>query len=149
MSSGRPRVIVHWLPPIVWAACVLSFSSDALSAAHTGVWLARVVAEVIGHPLPPREFNLLHFLLRKAAHLTEYGILGALLFRALRAGAPGWRWGWAAAAVVLAGCVAAADEWHQFFIPYRTGSPWDVLLDVTGAALAQFLARLRVNLFRS
>ena len=29
--------------------------------------------------------------------------------------------------------VASCDEWHQTFLPNRTGSPWDVLLDCCGA----------------
>lgn len=84
----------------------------------------------------------MHFLVRKAAHLTEYGILGTLLFRALRAEQGGWRGGWAVAAVVLAVAVAATDEWHQAFVPSRTSSPWDVLLDGVGATIAQALRRL-------
>jgi VanZ family protein len=32
-------------------------------------------------------------------------------------------------------CVAALDEWHQSFIPSRTGTVWDVALD-TAAGVA-------------
>jgi hypothetical protein len=35
--------------------------------------------------------------------------------------------------------VASCDEWHQTFLPNRTGTPWDVLLDCCGhAALQRF-----------
>jgi VanZ family protein len=35
--------------------------------------------------------------------------------------------------------VATADEYHQSFLPNRTSSPWDVLLDCTGAITLQLL----------
>ena len=61
------------------------------------------------------------------------GILGGLLFRALRGDERGWRMRWAVTAIALAACVAAADEWHQLYVPSRTGSAWDAVLDVVGA----------------
>ncbi len=43
------------------------------------------------------------------------------------------------AALGLLGCAAMAslDEWHQTYIPSRTGSAWDVLLDCCGAIVMQ------------
>lgn len=128
---------------------VLGASSDAFSSAHSGSILGAILNRLLGHPLPPRQFELLHFLIRKASHLTEYAILGALLLRALRAGASGWRWSWALGAVVLALCVAATDEWHQMFLPSRTGTGWDVVLDGVGAFLGCAVARLRSRVLSS
>ncbi|HET7711509.1 MAG TPA: VanZ family protein [Thermoanaerobaculia bacterium] len=85
----------------------------------------------------------MHFLIRKVAHLIEYGILGALLFRALRAGQSGWRLRWALAAVMLTLPVAAGDEVLQSMVIGRTGSPLDVLLDLCGAGAAQLFFRRR------
>jgi len=34
---------------------------------------------------------------------------------------------------------ASADEFHQSFLPNRTGTPWDVLLDCSGALAMQLL----------
>jgi VanZ family protein len=33
--------------------------------------------------------------------------------------------------------VASCDEWHQSYLPNRTGTPWDVLLDCCGAITLQ------------
>jgi VanZ family protein len=35
--------------------------------------------------------------------------------------------------------IASCDEFHQTFLPNRTGSPWDVLLDCCGGLLVQLL----------
>jgi VanZ family protein len=140
--TGR-AILVYWLPAALWATAVLAASSDVFSAQNSGDWIGEIILRVVGHPLPPRQFDVLHFLIRKSAHFAEYFILGALLFRAARGGRAGWRGRWAGVAVALAASVASIDEWHQLFVPSRTGSALDVILDVVGAAVAQLVARSR------
>jgi VanZ family protein len=43
---------------------------------------------------------------------------------------------------------ASADEFHQTFLPNRTGSPWDVLLDCCGALALQLLVYVFMRIFR-
>ena len=138
-------ILVYWLPAILWAAAILAASSDAFSARETGSLLESVITRLLGHPLPPHQFDLMHFVIRKGGHLTAYGILGALFFRALRGAEGWWRGRWAAGAVALAAIVATADEWHQIFVPARIGTGWDVLLDCVGATIAQGFWRLRAK----
>ena len=137
----------YWLPPLLWTCVILLASSDAFSAANSGPWLQTIVTTILGHALPAHQFDVLHFALRKASHLTEYAILGALLFRALRADGQRWNMRWSAAAVVIAAAVASVDELHQTFVPSRTGAFSDVLLDTAGATLAQILIRVAQMLF--
>jgi len=137
----------YWLPPLLWTCVILLASSDAFSAANSGPWLQTIVTTILGHALPAHQFDVLHFLLRKASHLTEYAILGALLFRALRADGQRWNVRWSAAAVTIAAAVASFDELHQTFVPSRTGAFSDVLLDTAGATLAQILIRVAQVLF--
>ena len=68
-------------------------------------------------------------ILRKLAHMTEFGVLWLLTHRAL-----GWRA--PATAAVLTIAYAASDELHQTFVFGRHGTPVDVLIDATGVALA-------------
>jgi len=68
--------------------------------------------------------------LRKLAHMAEFGLLWWLWLRAL--GQPQ-----AAAAITLA--YAVSDEFHQSFVSGRVGSPVDVLIDATGVAIAYAL----------
>jgi VanZ family protein len=131
-ARGR-LIVVYWMPAVLWAGVILGASSDLFSGAHSAGWLSKFI--------PPSVVPLVNFLLRKAAHLTEYFILGALLFRAARGEAGGWRGRWAATALLLALAVAVTDEWHQTFVPSRTASPWDVLLDMAGATLALLVGR--------
>ena len=133
------RLLRDWTPPVLWTTLILLASSDLFSAPHTGSFLESFLTSLFGRPLSPETFEMLHFLIRKCAHLTEYGILGALLFRALRSGRDDWRWSWAGSAVVIAASIASIDEWHQTFVPTRTGTPKDVLIDTIGAALAQLI----------
>jgi VanZ family protein len=77
--------------------------------------------------------------LRKLAHVTEYGVLTALWWRALRAfGVPRPL----LTAIGVALLYAASDEFHQTFVDGRTGTPVDVGIDAVGMAIAA-LAILR------
>ena len=113
-------------------------STASFSSSNTGDWLAKLINAMVGHPLAPETFLGFHFLLRKAAHVTGYGIEGALMNRAIRAERPP-RLRWAIAAVAITAVVATIDEWHQWYIPSRSGSALDVLIDTLGATLAQVL----------
>lgn len=87
--------------------------------------------------IPEPRFEFIHFLVRKAAHLTVYAALSALWFRAYRGARSGWQANWALLGLLVSMLIAIADEFHQSFVPSRTGTPWDVLLDSIGALLAQ------------
>lgn len=85
------------------------------------------------------------FPIRKAAHATEYavlGILAAMTFGAFGyAGAKRWTGSW-----ILSVLYAVSDEFHQLFVPGRSGQLRDVCIDSIGAAfgilLMYFLLRL-------
>lgn len=79
-------------------------------------------------------------ILRKLAHMAEYGVLFLLWLRAL-AGAGGSRSPVIAAAITIA--YAASDEWHQSFVPTRHGTATDVLIDAGGVLIAYALWRQR------
>ena len=83
----------------------------------------------------------------KPWHLLAYLGLGVLVLRAVVGGLPAWI-GRRAAAVAIAIAVgyAVTDELHQMFVPKRTGSPYDSLLDTFGAAVGALLfARARAS----
>jgi hypothetical protein len=117
-------VVKAWLPVVLWAAVILLASDDSFSDEHSREWLEIVLGEGV-----PEIWN---FAVRKLAHVVEYAILAALAWRAARR---------ATVAIAVAAIVAIADETLQSFSMSRSGSPWDVLLDLTGAVLALALLR--------
>ena len=133
--------LVTWIPALIWTALVLGFSSSDFSAENTGSLLAPLLIWLFPS-LTPDQIGAIHVLLRKMAHVTEYGVLAMLWFRALTRGA-GFRVP-TGCLLALAISVAAAmvDESHQATIPSRTGSAADVLLDSIGAAAALIPASL-------
>jgi VanZ family protein len=113
---------------------VWTLSSDAFASPSTSRVLEPLVRWL--WPNVPAELLLrLHHLVRKAAHLTEYAVLGVLALRALRVGSLRPVLHSAALALAFAVAVAAADEARQSRSRARTGAVSDVALDATGAAL--------------
>ena len=142
-SAAPRRPWSQWIPASIWLGIICFESTDLLSSAHTGSILYSVLTYFFGH-VNPLAFVVWHHLLRKAGHVAGYAILSWLLFRAWRATLPlphalNWSLAWARISFLMTALVATLDEWHQTFIPSRTGNLRDVLLDSTAALGAQFL----------
>ena len=118
MSAAEPiigcrvsleRFLKLWGPVILWAAVIFGLSSVPSLSSGLGTW-----DEV----------------LRKCAHVTEYAILGFLLFRAIGREVP---------ALLVGIAYAATDELHQHFVRGRHASPVDVLIDTVGLLIGTIL----------
>jgi VanZ family protein len=108
------RLASAWIPVVLWAAVIFTFSSIPNLSSGLGTW---------------------DLVLRKLAHTTEYAILGALLLRAIGRDLPAF-----AAGVAY----AATDEFHQHFVRGRHASPVDVAIDAVGVLIGILaLHRLR------
>jgi VanZ family protein len=130
------RRLAPWLPAIAWAILITGASTDFLSANHTSRYILPTLHWLLPHA-SAETLDRLHSLIRKTAHFTEYFVFGFLLLRAIRGQDRGWRTRWAIVALAIAAGYSALDEFHQWFVPSRTASPWDSLLDTSGAAIAQ------------
>jgi len=150
--EGRPGTFIRaWLPAFFWL-CVIAFeSTDLLSAAHTSRILFPFFHHFFGMTL--EQFAPINFALRKTGHVFGYGFLSLLLYRGWRytiplAENPGWAMVWSRVALLSTAFVATLDEWHQSFLPSRTGTFHDVVLDTAAGVAAQlglylFLTRRR------
>jgi VanZ family protein len=118
---------------------MFTLSTDTFSSQHTGGIILVALRLVLPHA-HPETLDLIHLLIRKTAHITEYFVFSLLLLQAIRGIESGWKLRWAILALLIASSYAALDEFHQSFVPSRTASPRDVLLDATGATLAQIVA---------
>lgn len=117
-------------------AAIFFFSTDNFSGEKTGGLLFRIFHAFI-HGLTEAGFKPWHFLIRKAAHFTEYAILTLLLFRAFRAGVVvQWQWRWVLKTLLVVIVYALFDEYHQTWTASRVGSIYDSLVDTAGAVAA-------------
>jgi VanZ family protein len=137
-----------WLPVLIGTALIAMSSSPLFSSQDTSGPFRWVYEALFGH-VPDDRWRFIHFVIRKSMHFFGYGVFGMLWLR-------GW---WlslprstflqdAMLAVLGAGLVASADELHQRFLPSRTGSPRDVLLDCFGALTLQLVAYAFLRIFR-
>ena len=122
-------------PLVVWAALIFIGSSSALSGTNTSVVL-RPVLWLFPHA-SEATLALIHFLVRKAGHLAEYAILALFAARAFRTSAREFlrtRWFWVSLLFVVA--YSLSDEFHQSFVPSRTASIYDSMIDSVGGFVA-------------
>jgi VanZ family protein len=124
--------VSRWVPAIAWMILIFAGSTDALSAEQTSRFIVPFLLWLDPH-MSWATVREIHFALRKMGHLTEYAILAALLWRALRTMSPSTGWRLAGITLLIAGTYAALDEFHQSFAVSRTASPNDVMIDICGA----------------
>ena len=149
MSSDRHHVLKAWIAAILWLIVIAIESTAWLSSHNTSRILYPLLHFLFG--LNYFQFEHWHFYIRKGGHVFGYGLLSFLLFRAWRETLPAvsharWAFRWANLAVLGTAFVASLDEWHQSFIPSRTGTPRDVLLDTCAGIGAQILVFLWIKL---
>ena len=142
MTSQQKEVLKVWIAAGLWLALIAIESTAMLSAENTGRFLFPILHYLFG--ITRAQFRIWHIVIRKGGHVIGYFILSVLLFRAWRLTltmehAARWAMRWATVAFLMTALVASLDEWHQSFIPSRTGRVADVILDSSAALLAQFV----------
>lgn len=142
LSRERHQLLKAWIAAILWLIVITIESTPYLSAHNTGRILYPILHFLFG--ISRASFEPVHFYIRKGGHVFGYGLLGILLFRAWREtlpalGNPKWKLRWANISVLGTALVASLDEWHQSYIPSRTGSVQDVILDTCAGIGAQVL----------
>ena len=136
-----PPALLAWLLVIVWLAVIVVFSSDAFSASST----ASLLRPFLRWLLPdwtPAAIASLHFGIRKTAHVSVYGVLALLAFRALRLSQDATATRHAGLTLLLVLIAASSDEYRQSLSRARTGALADVGYDLAGGLAALGLAIL-------
>lgn len=83
---------------------------------------------------------MIHLATRKIAHFMEYAILAFLAARAFRTSPrPAIRNRWFLISAALIVVYAFIDEYHQSFVPTRSASVFDSLIDVAGGLATLFV----------
>jgi VanZ family protein len=137
------RFTKYWMPVFIWLGVIFIGSTDALSAEQTSRFLVPFL-RWLDPQISFATIAAIHFALRKLGHLTEYAIFAALLWRALRRGTRLqakmsilFLLAWFAAAIF-----AVFDEFHQSFVPSRTASPIDMMIDIFGAMIGLIICMM-------
>ena len=127
---------VWWVTTIAWAVTIYQLSTGTFGTSLTG-WLLTESLRLLGITLSPPTFDAVHHFLRKLAHLSEYAIYALLLYGSFGGGRDfAWRRRRAAWCAGIAAAYSLTDELHQWFVPGRSASLTDSVLDTTGAVLA-------------
>jgi VanZ family protein len=123
-------------------AVILMASTNGLSASNT----SRVVGPLLLWLFPgisEEKIAFAHFMIRKGAHFTEYGILALLAARAFLSSSQDLlRTGWFPVSFFLVAGYSLLDESFQSLMPARASSFHDSLIDMAGGATALILLTL-------
>jgi len=135
--QSRTRLLVDGGLFIGWGLLVWGLGGGAFSAPET----SRILGPILDWLLPglsPDERLFWMGAIRKLAHPFEYAVFAVLGLRFVHGLRPAvWRLGLKCGVVLaIATVLAALDESRQAGLASRTGSPWDVALDIAGAAVA-------------
>lgn len=128
--------IWRYAPLVSWMLFIYLASTSGFSAHNTSrilrpllLWLFPQISE--------ERIAALHFLIRKAAHFTEYAVLGLLAARAFVGSSHRvLRDNWIIVSAILIVTYAFLDEFHQSFVSARTASIFDSLIDIAGGLFA-------------
>ncbi|MBS4174547.1 VanZ family protein [Bacillus sp. FJAT-49736] len=120
---------VFWWIIAVFMCCLIFYFTG--TQASTGSHTQQIIEKLTG--LSPDKAETINFYFRKATHLTAFGFLGICFFMALKKKAfLAWE---------ITTIYAATDEYHQSFVPGRTASFKDVIIDSCGCIIAILIVR--------
>lgn len=142
----KRRSLGYWVNawwPVAVGICVIVLESTAWFGADRTSKPFRWIWEHLVGSVSDRQWMVLHHFIRKSGHFVGYGSMGLLWLRAWWMSLP--RAGFlldATLAMLGTSIVASSDEFHQTFLPNRTGVLSDVVLDCCGAIVLQFIVYL-------
>ncbi len=135
------RLIIGWIALLFWMGLIFYMSNQPGDVSTKQSGLVLKLFQMIGIDLNKELGELATFVVRKAAHFTEYFILHLLAINVMK-----YYFNIKKAilyAFIFSVFYACTDEIHQYFIPGRTMAFKDVLIDSSGALLAIVITRIK------
>lgn len=138
---------ISFIVLILWMIVIFSFSSaDANKSTSTSdkviTTMIEIKDKITNNETSNNEKEIIvknsSFYIRKIAHITEYLILGFLMFNLLKQYSVTNIY-YAIGLSILYSCT---DEFHQLFISGRSGNIRDVLIDSIGILIGTYLYKL-------
>ena len=131
-----------WILVIGWMLLIFIFSSQAGEVSNENNKFVIYMFNLLGLDLNSIFGTLSDFIVRKAAHFTEYFILYVLLYRAIstkeNTSIKSFIW-----TLFIVFVYACSDELHQAFVPGRGPAFRDVLVDTCGGLTAFLIIYIR------
>lgn len=135
--SKNNKSVVWLIITVVWMTVIFCFSAQPADVStDTSLRVGMTIGKmsVPDFSKLPKEEQIdyakkIEFPVRKMAHVTEYAILGCLLTNLCLSLSmkKAYMWSW-----LMGSAYAATDEFHQLFVPGRSGQITDVMLDSVG-----------------
>ena len=123
--------IIKWVLLIIWMLIIFVFSHQAYSGETT-----HSILEVIFPSISQSSnIDILNFIVRKTAHITEYLILTLITISLLKEYTKEEKI-IILLSIIICFTYACTDEIHQAFIPGRSSLFNDVLIDTLGGLIA-------------
>ena len=131
----QKKKLILWILIFVWMITIFMFSaqngdeSSELSQGFLRTFILRFTPDKISEDI----VNMMEYIIRKCAHMTEYAVFGILVFYQIKL----YRlfekeWNRIVMAVICVMIYASTDEIHQLFVGGRSGRFTDVLIDTAG-----------------
>lgn len=125
------KKLIKWIMLIIWMLVIFLFSSQP----HSGETTKSIIKQIMPNIKTNSLLDMINFIVRKSAHITEYFILTLLTISLLKEYTKKQN-------VILVSSLifcfiyALTDEFHQSFIPGRSSLFRDVLIDTSGSVLS-------------
>ena len=132
VAKPAKRPSRHWWLAIIWLVVLGLMSTSLFTYPRTWTFVAALLHMIAPGGVSETTQSAIHLFVRKLTHFGAYAVCFIVLITGPLRGRPIW-------ALALCLALASGDEIHQLFVPGRTGSPWDVAIDFTGALFGRFL----------
>ena len=118
VQNLKTNYLKLWLPPIIWAVVIFSFSSYQTVQASQIMWQ--------------------DFIVKKSFHIIEYAILTTFVYRAMK-GSGLDRKKAGIYSILFTILYGITDEFHQSFTQGRESKARDVVFDTIGGLLSIYI----------
>lgn len=120
------KKIKYFIPALIWMIFIFIMShTNGNDSSNQSNFIAEIILKFIDI-----DVETLTFLIRKAAHMSEYAILLLLIYYGL-SNTITYKYN-LLTSLATTFIYACSDEFHQLFIPGRSGQFKDVLIDTSG-----------------
>ncbi len=130
------KKLKYFIPAIIWMIFIFIMShTNGTNSSDQSNFIAQIILKVINI-----DYNTLTFLIRKMAHMSEYALLLFFIYYGFKKSTT-YKYT-LLLSLLITFLYACSDEFHQLFIPGRSGQLKDVLIDTIGGLFMLFVIYL-------